>query len=69
MPKYTYKPIKNVVEETYTEHTGKSIYEALGEIDLSTVTLVVTANTEEESFAVRQGVTDVRMWQLDSTEE
>lgn len=69
MPKYIYKPINNVVEESYIEHTGKSIYEVLGDVDLSSITLVVTANTEEESFTVRQGVTDVRMWQLESTEE
>ena len=66
MPKYTYKVIKSVVEEAYMHNTSKNIYEALGDVDFDNVKLVVEAKDIEEAKSIREGVTDIRMWDLES---
>ena len=67
MPKYYYKPIVDKVEEIYLQNAKKSFFEN-GKYDLNIV-VVVEANSEEESLEMRKGVTDIRMWELDHTEE
>jgi hypothetical protein len=68
MPKYTYKTIKPVIEETYMFHSKINVYEALGNVDFDNVKVVVTAKDLDEADAIRKGVTDVRMWELESEE-
>jgi predicted CoA-binding protein len=69
MPKYTYKPNKGLTEETYKENTETDVYEALGDVDFSKISLVVIAKDEEESEAIRKAVTDIRMWVQESVED
>lgn len=66
MPKYIYKAIKSVVEESYMHHTNTSVYEALGDVDFDKVRVVVDAKDIYEAEQIRKGVTDVRMWDLES---
>jgi virulence-associated protein VapD len=68
MPRYTYKAIKPIIEETYMFHTKTSVYEALGNVDFDNVRVVVTAKDLDEAEAIRKGVTDIRMWELESEE-
>lgn len=66
MPRYTYKTFKPAIEETYIANTGKSVYDALGNVDFDNIKVVVTAKDLDEADAIRKGVTDVRMWELES---
>ena len=69
MPKYTYKVIPNVVEETFIQNAGKTIYEMLGDVDFDSLELVVTTKDEKEAENARKTVTDIRMWELIKTED
>jgi hypothetical protein len=69
LPKYTYKLIPEVVEETFITNAGKTIYEALGEVDFDSLELVVTTKDEREAENARKSVTDIRMWELFKTED
>ena len=66
MPKYTYKVVKSVVEDAYVQNTGKNVYDALGDVDFDNVKLIVEAKDIDEAKSIREGVTDIRMWELDS---
>jgi uracil DNA glycosylase len=66
LPKYTYKVIKSVVEEAYLGHTNTDIYQALGDVDFDKVKVVVEADDIYEAEQIRKGVTDIRMWDLES---
>lgn len=66
MPKYTYKAIKPVVEESYMQHAGINVYEALGDVDFDKVRVIVDAKDVYEAEQIRKGVTDIRMWDLES---
>ena len=66
MPRYTYKTIKSAIEETYIVNSGKTVYEALGNVDFDKVKVVVTAKDLDEADAIRKGVTDIGMWELES---
>jgi hypothetical protein len=68
MPKYTYKTIKPAVEEAYVFYSGVSVYDALGDVDFDNIKVVVTAKDLDEAEAIRKGVTDIRMWELESEE-
>ena len=68
MPTYTYKAIQSVVEDSYMQHTGIGVYEALGNVDFNKVKVVVDAKDIYEAEQIRKGVTDVRMWDLESEE-
>jgi len=50
-------------------HTGRNVYDDLGNVDFDKATLFVTAEDEQESMAIRKGLTDVRMWNLESVED
>ena len=69
MPKYTYKVVPNVVEETFIQNAGKTIYEMLGDVDFDSLELVVTTKDESEAENARKTVTDIRMWELVKTED
>lgn len=66
MPKYTYKVVKSVVEDAYVHNTGKNVYDALGDVDFDNVTLIVEAKDIDEAKSIREGVTDIRMWEIES---
>lgn len=67
MPKYYYKAIPEIVDAVYKHHTGVDFF-ADPEFEL-TLELVVTAENEEASRAMRIGVTDINMWRLDRVED
>lgn len=69
MPKYTYKLVSNVVEETFIQNSGKTIYELLGDVNFDILELVVNAKDEAEAENARKTVTDIRMWELVKTED
>jgi hypothetical protein len=69
MPKYTYKPIKEVIEETYKQNTDADVYVSLGDVDFSKATLTVVADSEIESESIRKGITDINMWVAESVED
>lgn len=69
MPRYIYKPILQVVEDTYMENAKQDIYEALGPVDFSMCRISVYADSEEEATAIRKGVTDIRMWTLEEVKD
>lgn len=69
MPKYTYRVIPNVVEETFIQNANKTIYEMLGDVDFDSLELVVTTKDEKEAENARKTVTDIRMWELVKTED
>ena len=65
MPKYTYVPIKEVVEEQYLHHTNTDVYSILGQdVNFDKATLIVEADDEDQADRIRMGVTDIRMWKL-----
>ena len=65
MPKYTYAPIKEIVEEQYLHHTNKSVYDMLGQdADFDKAMLIIEADNEDQADRIRMGVTDIRMWKL-----
>jgi hypothetical protein len=67
LPKYIYKPIIEKVKEIYLENARTDFQPA---IDLSeNVRLVVEADSEADAKTARIGITDIRMWELESTEE
>jgi hypothetical protein len=67
LPKYIYKPVMEKIEEVYLENAKTEFKSA---VDLSlNVRLVVEADSEEDSKSARVGITDIRMWELESTEE
>jgi hypothetical protein len=67
LPKYYYTAIKEVVDAMYKENTGVDFF-ADPEFEL-TLELVVTAENEDASRAMRIGVTDINMWKLDRIED
>lgn len=69
MPKYTYKVVVSKLEEVYKDNTEQNVYDVLGNVDFTKATLVVNADSEEESEAIRKGLSDIRMWVVDSVEE
>ena len=69
MPKYTYKVVPSVVEETFIQNAGKTIYEAIGDVDFDSIEIVVTTKDETEAENARKTVTDIRMWELVKTED
>ena len=64
MPKYSYRPILEKIQEAYLENAQKE-YEPGFDIE-SNVRLVIEADTEELADLSRYGFVDIRMWELDS---
>ena len=55
-----------MVEKIYREHTNMSIYDALGNVDFDKGRMVVFADDVYEAEQIRKGLTDIRMWDLES---
>lgn len=66
MPKYIYKVVKKVVEDSYMDNTSKNVYDVLGNVDFDNVKVIVEAKDIYEAESIRKGVTDIRMWDLES---
>jgi len=65
LSKYKYIPIKEIVEEQYVHHTGKSVYDMLGQdANFNKALLIIEAENEDQADRIRMGVTDIRMWKL-----
>lgn len=67
MPKYYYKPILSVVEETYLENAQKE-YTAAINIE-ENVRMVVESDTEDDGYQALYGFVDIRMWEIDKVED
>lgn len=68
MAKYTYKPIPAKVDEVYKENTGNHFFPDEIPDDMP-IRVIVEVKDEDESYHVRVGLTDVRMWELESKED
>lgn len=55
-----------MVEQVYLEHTKTNIYDALGAVDFHKARIVVIADNLYEAEQIRKGITDIRMWDLES---
>jgi len=62
LPSYKYVIDIEALKETYMRNTGRNVYNDLGNVDFGKATLFVTAENEEESLAIRKGLTDISMW-------
>ena len=63
MPKFHYKPILEIIKETYLEN-AKAEYKPGFDIE-SNIRLVIEADTQELADLSRYGFVDIRMWELD----
>lgn len=68
MKRFHYKPIVDVVRESYLENAKEDILDN-PEISYTSMRLLVDAADEEIADKMRKTVTDIRMWQLDQTED
>jgi hypothetical protein len=62
LPKYIYKPILEIIKQTYFEHTKNEYVPGL-DIE-SNVRIVIEAENEAEANNARMGFVDTRMWEL-----
>ncbi len=69
MSSYKYVIDIEALKDTYMRNTGQDVYSVLGNVDFDKATLFVTAENEEESLAIRKGLTDISMWVLESVED
>jgi hypothetical protein len=62
LPKFYYKPILEVIKETYLENAKK---EYVPGFDIeSNIRIVIEADTQELADLSRYGFVDIRMWEL-----
>lgn len=66
--KYTYTIDLPMMEKIYFEHTQENFFKTDDEREKFNVKVIVEADSEEEAFQMRTGITDIRMWQLAATE-
>jgi hypothetical protein len=66
MTKYYYRPIKDIVLDTYKKHAMRDL-DAPENFEKSSV-LIIEADNEEDATKIRIGFTDIRMWELFKTE-
>jgi hypothetical protein len=62
LPKYQYRPILEMVKETYLAN-AKTEYKPGFDIE-SNIRLVIEADTQELADLSRYGFVDIRMWEL-----
>lgn len=60
--KFYYKPIEAEVEKAWKANTQRDMYEE-GEFNLANATLVVEADSPEESERIRKAITNILMWE------
>ena len=69
MAKYIYKVVLDVMEKEYLKNAGEEFFKTEEARAAFNAELVINASSEEESYAIRRGMTDIRMWELDRIEE
>lgn len=69
MPKYIYKVLLQPMEDLYLQNAGRVFFNTDEEREAFNAELVVEADSPEQSLAIRIGMTDIRMWELDRIEE
>ena len=67
MPKFIYRPILEIVQESYLLH-AKQEFQTDVNIE-SNVELIIEASSEAEADSARIGFIDIRMWILDRVED
>ena len=67
--KYTYKVNIEKMEEIYFENAQRKLFNTDAERDKFNVELIVYADSEPEARQMRIGMSDIRMWDLVSTED
>lgn len=65
--KYTYSVDINKMEEIYFEHTQTNFFTNDEQRNKFNAKLIVEADTEQEAERIRMGMTDIRMWNLDES--
>lgn len=69
MSKYIYKIVLNSMEEIYLQNAGRVFFNTDEERQAFNAELVIEADSPEQSLAMRIGMTDIRMWELDRIED
>lgn len=69
LSKYIYKVVLAEMEKSYLTNAGEEFFKTEEERKAFNAELVINASSEEESYAIRRGMTDIRMWELDRVEE
>jgi hypothetical protein len=67
LPKYYYKPVLSKIQEAYVENAKKD-YDPGFDIE-SNVRIVIESDNETLADNARLGFIDIRMWELDKTED
>ena len=67
LPKYYYKPILEKIQETYAENAQMD-YNPGFDIE-ENVRIVIEAPTDQDAENARVGFIDIRMWELEKTED
>ena len=67
MPKYHYKPILQVIKDTYLENAQQE-YNPGFDIEAN-ARLIIEADTQDLADLSRYGFVDIRMWELDKVED
>jgi hypothetical protein len=67
LPKHYYKPILSVIEETYKENAQKDYSPGLNVEE--SVRIIVEAEEEKTAYESLYGFVDIRMWELEKTED
>ena len=69
MSKYIYKIVLESMEEIYLKNAGRIFFNTDEERQAFNAELVIEADSPEQSLAMRIGMTDIRMWELDRIED
>jgi hypothetical protein len=69
LAKYIYKVVLDVMEKEYLKNAQEEFFKTEEERSAFNAELVINASSEDESYAIRRGMTDIRMWELDRIEE
>lgn len=69
MAKYIYKVVLDVMEKEYLKNAGEEFFKTEDDRNAFNAELVINAADEDGSYAIRRGMTDIRMWELDRVEE
>ena len=67
--KYTYGIDLDKMEEIYLTHTSREFFANDEQRQKFNVKIVVEADSEQESESMRIGMSDIRMWNLLTTED
>lgn len=67
--KYFYTVDLTAMEDRYFQNTNTSFFASDDERNKFNATLIIEADSEDESLRMRMGMSDITMWQLLRTEE